>query len=125
VFNRFVLPRPHQVICQPKGSMTLNAFPTWCKHFVEPLERGPDGKTRQGAKYHILFLDGHSSRWSVEGLDILKANNVIAICIPSHTSVWGQVISNIAGLLREGRALTHSLTHSLTQATRNPALGDN
>jgi hypothetical protein len=71
--------------------MTLNAFPTWCKHFVEPLERGPDGKTRNGAKYYVLFLDGHSSRWSVEGLEILKANNVLAICIPSHTSVWGQV----------------------------------
>ena len=50
----------------------------------------------------VLFLDGHTSRWSIEGLSILKEANVLAIALPSHTSIWSQVsldIFNLGSLL--------------------------
>ena len=71
--------------------MTRNIFPAWCQHFVDYLPRGPDRETRKGAMYQVLFLDGHTSRWNLEGLKILKANNVLVFCLPSHTSIWSQV----------------------------------
>ena len=79
-----------QVLCTPNGSMTRKAFPYWCRHYVASLPKGQSG-TRTDAEYQLLFLDGHSSRWSIEGLSILKEANVLAICLPSHTSIWSQV----------------------------------
>ena len=41
-----------------------------------------------------LFLDGHNSRWTYDGLTFLHDNNVIVICLPSHTSVITQPNDN-------------------------------
>jgi hypothetical protein len=78
-----------KVVCDKSGSMTTRSFNEWCHHFVEQLpesQGGPDGQVV------FLFLDGHGSRWSYEGLLFLRENNVVAFCLPSHTSIWSQVI---------------------------------
>ena len=38
----------------------------------------------------MLFLDGHTSRWSYEALNFLRDNRVIVFCLPAHTSIWSQ-----------------------------------
>jgi hypothetical protein len=70
-----------KVVCDKSGSMTRWSFEVWCQHFVDQL---PDGLGKDGASV-LLFLDGHTSRWSYLGLKLLRENNVIAICLPSHT----------------------------------------
>jgi len=77
-----------KVIAQKSGSMTRAAFPIWCKHFVDQL---PQGQGRRDGKRVFLFLDGHTSRWSYEGLQYLMENNVVVFSLPSHTSIWSQV----------------------------------
>ena len=49
-------------------------------------------------------MDGNSSRWNLAALHYLRQNNVFAICIPSHTSIWAQ--PNDAGV---NGALKHAL----------------
>jgi len=74
------------------GSMTRALFPKWCEHFVRNL---PPGQGKGGLPV-FLFFDGHASRWSYLGLNYLEMNNVIAICVPSHSTIWSQ--PNDAGL---------------------------
>ena len=66
--------------------MTRPLFKYWCEKFVANLPAG-QGK---GGEPVFLFVDGHASRWTYEGLEHLYENNVIAICLPSHTSIWAQ-----------------------------------
>ena len=42
----------------------------------------------------VLFLDGHNSRWTYEGLSHLHKNNAIVICLPFHTSTITQPNDN-------------------------------
>ena len=42
----------------------------------------------------VLFLDGHNSRWTYEGLSHLQKNNAIVICLPSLTSIIMQPNDN-------------------------------
>ena len=39
-------------------------------------------------------MDGHNSRWTYEGLTHLSDNNVVVICLPSHTSIITQPNDN-------------------------------
>lgn len=66
------------------GSMTRVAFPRWCTHFVSHLPK--DRKSNPV----LLIFDGHTSRWSYEGLSYLRRNHVFCLCLPSHTSIWSQ-----------------------------------
>ena len=75
------------VVCSPNGSIDLLNFPRMAFHFIERL---PEGFGR-GGNPTILIMDGHSSRWSPEGLRMLRDNNVHVWVIASHTSAWGQV----------------------------------
>lgn len=77
-----------KVVCDLSGSMTTASFAEWTHHFVDQL---PPDQGRETGEFVFLFLDGHGSRWSYEGLSFLRRNRVIAICLPSHTSIWGQV----------------------------------
>jgi len=70
--------------------MTREEFPFYT-HFTDHLPRGPDGVTRVGAMFHLTIFDGHASRWSIEGINILNENKVMAACLPSHCSIYGQV----------------------------------
>ena len=74
------------VATSQSGSMTKVLFPCWCEHFVKFL---PKGSGKDG-KPVILVFDGHTSRWTYEGLQLLLDNNVFCLCIPGHTSIWAQ-----------------------------------
>ena len=87
-----------EVAVSESGSMTRALFYDWCLHFVKHLK--PDqGK---GGKPVFLVLDGHTSRWSYEGLMYLKQNNVYVICLPSHSSIFSQ--PNDAGVNSSAKA---------------------
>jgi hypothetical protein len=64
------------------GSMTPEDFYQYVEHFVAslPKDHGPV----------ILFLDGHSSRWSVPALRYLMDHQVYPFFIASHTFIWAQ-----------------------------------
>lgn len=103
--------------------MTRHGFLALCRHFVKQLPPGhgphpgvgADGKPTKPRKV-ILFLDGHTSRWSPVGLDYLAKNGVIVFCLPSHTSIWSQ--PNDAG---EGRGRFIAFTARSPSATHTHA----
>ena len=66
------------------GPMTRVLFPQFVKHFIRNLPAS-QGKGKEPV---FLFLDGHTSRWSYQGLSELKENNVHVISLPSHTSIF-------------------------------------
>ena len=72
------------------GSMTQDTFFDFCLHFIKHLPNG-QGK---GGDPHILFLDGHASRWNLQAINLLMSNNVFPFFLPSHTSVWTQPNDN-------------------------------
>ena len=92
-----------KVVAAENGSMRRELFPEWCKHYVDQLPPDQDchGDPVANANndWVILFIDGHTSRWSYEGLQYLRENKVPTFCLPSHTTVWAQ--PNDAGANRE------------------------
>ena len=64
-----------------------------CQHFVSQL---PEGMGGANGRHVLLFVDGHTSRWSFEGLKYLHENHVIVFCLPSHTSIWSQVFELVS-----------------------------
>ena len=70
------------------GSMTQETFFDYCVHFVKWKQLQSDETT------HILFLDGHSSRWNLAALQYLMTNEVYPFFLPSHTSIWTQPNDN-------------------------------
>ena len=76
------------------GSMTLDTIFDFACHFVRHLPVG-QGKGGDG---HILFLDGHASRWNLAAIEYLMENNVFPFFLPSHTSIWTQPNDNGANL---------------------------
>ena len=72
------------------GSMTQDTFYDWCLHFIKHLPKS-QGK---GGEPHILFLNGHASRWNLAAIKLLMENNVFPFYLPSHTSVWAQPNDN-------------------------------
>ena len=71
------------------GSMTQESFFDFCVHFVKNRRAQNDTDLP-----HILFLDGHASRWNLAALRYLMANKVYPFFLPSHTSVWTQPNDN-------------------------------
>ena len=68
--------------------MTQDTLFDFGVHFVK-------GKKNQGDDQpHLLFLDGHASRWNLEALCYLMGNKVSPFFLPSHTSVWAQPNNN-------------------------------
>ena len=76
------------------GSMTLDIIYDYACHFVKHLPEG-QGKGRSA---HILFLDGHASRWNLAAIEYLMENQVYPFFLPSHTSTWTQPNNNGANL---------------------------
>ena len=85
-----VNPNRFTVRSTKSGSMTQEIFLDWCIHFVKHLPKGQG----QGGTAHLLFLDGHASRWNLQGLQYLMGNNVFPFFLPSHTSIWTQPNDN-------------------------------
>ena len=83
----------------PNGSMTLEEFPFWCRHFNEfcvlPTQGGriedDNGVViKEGGQPVLLFIDAHASRWGPSAFAYLMGNNIFPICVPSHTTIWSQ-----------------------------------
>jgi transposase len=53
----------------------------WFEHFLKNIGQ---------ARPQVLILDGHSSHNSIELLQIAKANDIILVELPEHTSHWLQ-----------------------------------
>jgi len=70
------------------GSMEKGeVFRDWCQHFLDNL---PPNQV-----YPVfLFLDGHKSRMTIEGLTLLAARLVFVIVFNSHSSSWTQMNDN-------------------------------
>ena len=83
------LPDEYPLHVTRKGSQDKLGFEKWCRHFVKSARDGmpTDIKT-------VLYLDGHNSRWTYDGLTHLHDNNVLVICLPSHTSIITQPNDN-------------------------------
>ena len=70
------------------GSMTRDLFEDWVAFFIRSMD-----KTGYGRKHDnplILLLDGHTSRWTYEGLKALIDAGIYPFFIASHTSAWHQ-----------------------------------
>jgi hypothetical protein len=52
----------------------------WLKHFDQST------KHRTKGVYRLLILDGHESHHSIDFEDYCKANNIVPLCLPSHSS---------------------------------------
>jgi hypothetical protein len=52
----------------------------WLKHFDQSTKRRTRGVHR------LLILDGHDSHHSVDFEDFCKANNIVTLCMPPHSS---------------------------------------
>jgi hypothetical protein len=83
-------PMNFDVRCTPNGSMDKQRFLDWCHHFVTNLP-STQGKGKEPV---FLLLDGHVSRSNLAAMRYLKANNVFAFFLPSHTSIWSQPNDN-------------------------------
>tara|TARA_B110000211_G_scaffold17233_1_gene17996 strand:- start:254 stop:1345 length:1092 start_codon:yes stop_codon:yes gene_type:complete len=70
--------------------MELDVFNAYCHDFVKflPADQGTGGLP------HVLTMDGHSSRWTYEGLSFLLSNNVFPFVFASKTSLWAQPNDN-------------------------------
>ncbi|KAI4468034.1 hypothetical protein MML48_2g00008991 [Holotrichia oblita] len=62
---------------QRSSYMNSDLFLCWLKNHFTP---------RKGVGKFILILDGHVSHCSMEGLEFAEQNNIIIICLPSHTT---------------------------------------
>lgn len=76
-----------EVSVSQNGSMTRDLFFEWCMFFIANCLPSRCGK---GKLPFFLTIDGHTSRWSYEGMRLLKENNVYVVCLPSHTSIFSQ-----------------------------------
>ena len=80
------------------GSMNSTIFLAWCRFFIKFID-----KSRFPL---ILFIDGHVSRRNSQALRLLRANDVYAIVLPSHTTISLQpndcaFNSNVQSLIAE------------------------
>ena len=69
------------------GSMTKMTFEDWAKYFTRSMEQSGYGKKHGPI---ILLIDGHSSRWTYDGLNTLIEAGIYPFFIGSHTSAWHQ-----------------------------------
>lgn len=70
------------------GSMTRELFEDWAKYFVRIMEE--DGYGAKHGHPIVLLIDGHTSRWTYEGLSTLIDAGFYPFFIASHTSAWDQ-----------------------------------
>jgi len=59
--------------------VNCDLFVQWMKHFIKWVKPSVTDKV-------LLILDGHCSHKSLEVIDLARANGVIMICLPLHTT---------------------------------------
>lgn len=70
------------------GSQTRETFEDWTAYFVRTMTK--KGWGTQNNKPMILLIDGHTSRWTYDGLQTLINAGIYPFFIASHTSAWHQ-----------------------------------
>ena len=70
------------------GSMTREIFEDWAKYFVRIMDQEGYGKRHNNPL--VLLIDGHTSRWTYDGLNVLIQAGIYPFFIASHTSAWDQ-----------------------------------
>ncbi|KAF7566808.1 hypothetical protein PtrM4_151280 [Pyrenophora tritici-repentis] len=74
------LPRNWVIDVSPTGWINNDLALAWLKHFDAHT------KASSAGAYRLLIIDGHDSRCSIEFQDYCKENNIIALCMPPHSS---------------------------------------
>jgi hypothetical protein len=73
--------QPEWRVYTSENGWTINEIGLdWLKHFDHSTKR------RTRGLYRLLILDGHESYHSVDFEDFYKANNIIPLYLPPHTS---------------------------------------
>jgi hypothetical protein len=73
--------RPEWRVHTSENGWTTNEIGLdWLKHFDQSTKRRTRGVHR------LLILDGHESHHSVDFEDFCKANNIVPLCMPPHSS---------------------------------------
>lgn len=75
-----VLTVPFSICCSPKGSTDNELALEWLEFF--------DNETREKAngQYRRLFVDGHKSHCTLAFIRYARANKIVIVCYPPHTT---------------------------------------
>lgn len=65
--------------CSKSGWMTEELFPEWLKHFRNFVKATPDDPV-------MLVLDNHTSHSTLQSYNYCRANGIIMVSLPPHTS---------------------------------------
>ncbi|KAL2885560.1 hypothetical protein HOO65_070022 [Ceratocystis lukuohia] len=87
----------------------------WPKHFDRHT------KARSSGRYRLLIFDGHESHYSVDFEKHCKDNNIIALCLPSHSSHILQPLDiGCFGPLKKayGQEIEHLIRCSITHVSK-------
>jgi hypothetical protein len=87
----------------------------WLQHFDEHTKR------RLRGVYRMLVLDGHESHVNAEFKDYCKENNIIAICLPAHSSHFTQPLDvGCYSVLKKmyGAEIEHFIKARITHITK-------
>ena len=87
----------------------------WLKHFDRHT------KARSTGRYRLLILDGHDSHHSVDFQKYCQDNNIVTLCMPSHSSHLLQPLDvGCFGPLKKayGREIEHLIRCSITHVSK-------
>ena len=79
-----------QVLSNESGSMTRDLFVQFVDYFCERMENAGYGKKHGPGHNCEVYMDGHTSCWTLTGLKKMIDRGFYPFCIPSHTSAWWQ-----------------------------------
>ena len=71
--------------CSKHGWVDSDLFLKWMQHFINCV------KATQAHRV-LLILDGHCSHKSLDVIDLARANGMVIICLPLHTTHWMQLL---------------------------------
>jgi hypothetical protein len=74
------LPRDWIITVSPTGWINNDLALAWLKHFDAHT------KASSAGAYRLLIIDGHESHCSVDFQNYCKENQIIALCMPPHSS---------------------------------------
>lgn len=74
------IPSDWVISLSDNGWTTNELSISWLKHFIKHI------KERRVGGYQPLILDGHKSHQLVEFQQLCKESNIIALCMPLHSS---------------------------------------
>jgi hypothetical protein len=88
----------------------------WLKHFDRHT------RARQKGRYRMLVLDGHESHINAEFDEYCKANNIVPLCLPAHSSHLTQPLDvGVFGLLKKayGTQISFLARANITHITKD------